>query len=343
METLIGTLKLDPLTQNKFTRAVLVQESKSEVRMVIFDSKVRDQFNKFKKGQTVEVQGHWENDRYKGGQQFVVDLLPLHEETIQEPVVAGRAAPNHNDATYNDASYATDLGKLLDRLRLEEVWRHPSDEQKNLSPVEGLTRYLDVTVSLQGFEFWSDVLRSVHAKVHDFASTVAYAIFLPEAEGVKVQKPASFMFSLNKFSSFGERDWVEALVKRSEEDAFMTEMRLDLAHMGAIPKAGITPITRQALKRLHGEAERRGHALDGVVKSGVTLENSFKRIVACYGGTVVSRVFDKQSQAVEKMPNLATPYYFERLIHRQYNQQQLRQIKQRELPKPAVAGVPENF
>ena len=190
-------------------------------------------------------------------------------------------------------------------------------------------KYL-ITYVAEGEEEWLGALGSLANKTHDkdlVRSIIAATILLPAQDRTVVPEvPFNLLFWIKKYDQFNRHDWQAKLAKVIEEDRVIAELRNQLVVLGCIDPIEYAPYTRQALRWLTNESKRAGDYLPET-------DSKFRSLIHVYGGVTISNVFSNSKHKVSKLPNWRSHYFFEKLIHDQYDIEQLIKFKKIEIEK----------
>lgn len=141
------------------------------------------------------------------------------------------------------------------------------------------------------------------------------------------QHPESLLFGVEKYHQFKERDWFDALKKVIKRDVEIHKFRDQVLQLGVIDPLEYQPYCRQAYHWLIEQAEK-----DGSLKENKeAIDKSMRNIVYRYGGMVVSNVFSRHREVLDKVVNWKTGYFIERMIFNVYTPQQILKIKKAEI------------
>lgn len=159
---------------------------------------------------------------------------------------------------------------------------------------------------------------------------ISFTILLPAFDGstkIDQNNPENLLFWGMSYHQFNQRDWFEELKKVVERDQQITDWRREALALGVIDPIDYQPYTRQAYKWLCGKAEETG------VELTQDLKLKFRQLVMTYGGAVISYIFTNHQDAVKKVVNWRSGYFFERIIFDVYSIEKVLKIKQTELQK----------
>lgn len=160
--------------------------------------------------------------------------------------------------------------------------------------------------------------------------SIAFTILLPAFDRtfrIDTENPQNMLFRGVRFDQFNDKDWFEELKKVVRKNQEITQYRRQALSLGVIDPIDYQPYTRQAFKWLCGEAEQSG------VELTPELKNKFRQLVMAYGGAVVSYIFENHKDAVRKVTNWRSGYFFERTIFDVYSIEQVLKIKKTEMQK----------
>ncbi|HJS83568.1 MAG TPA: hypothetical protein VJ742_12115 [Nitrososphaera sp.] len=165
---------------------------------------------------------------------------------------------------------------------------------------------------------------------HRMKEVIACAVLLPiidrGTKHLEREGPEQLFEKVIFYSQFHDRDWVALLKEVVKRDIQINHWRTELVAQGVIDPIDHSPVTRQAYKWLCEQAE---------TTNELTSEAKvrFRKIVAIYGGVVISNIFTKHPEAIKKVFSWRHGYFFERLIFNIYSLEQLAKIKRGELEK----------
>lgn len=201
-------------------------------------------------------------------------------------------------------------------------------ERENVTP-EKLEIYLNIYVARAD---WQPYLRKLWKKVgenqEEYWKAVTCAILFPyhnRSFHVDKEHPEGLLLGIFRFDQFKERDWVEEFREVIDRDAKIREMRKKFLHLGVIDPIEFAPYPRQAYNWLRLKAEETNVEVDD------ELSDDFKRLVHIYGGAVICNVFTRHAEAVQKVLNWRSGYFFERSIYQVHNPEEIYKIKKAEL------------
>jgi len=167
---------------------------------------------------------------------------------------------------------------------------------------------------------------------------IAFTILLPaydRSTKIDPDNPQNLLFWGLKYQQFEQRNWFEELKKVIRRDQQITAWRREALKLGVIDAIEYQPWCRQAYKWLCAEAEDSGVELTSELKL------KFRQLVMAYGGAVVSYIFEKHHNAVKKIVNWRSGYFFERLIFNTYNVDEVLKIKNNEIKKTNSKWIKE--
>lgn len=143
--------------------------------------------------------------------------------------------------------------------------------------------------------------------------------------------PESLLFSIHKFHQFQEKDWFAQLQSVIKRDIEIQDWRRQALSLGVVEKIEFQPYYRQAFNWLYGKAEDEGTTQK---QNDLELVSArFRKLVQAYGGSVICNVFTRHPDAVKRVLNWRSGYFFERQIFRVYSIDQVMKIKKLELEK----------
>lgn len=160
--------------------------------------------------------------------------------------------------------------------------------------------------------------------------SISFTILLPAVDRtfrVDEENPQNMLFRGMRFDQFNDKDWFEEIQKVVKKNQEITGYRRQALSLGIIDPIDYQPYTRQAFKWLCGEAEKSG------VEVTPELKNKFRQLVMAYGGAVVSYIFENHQDAIRKITNWRSGYFFERAIFDVYKIDQVLKIKKAEMQK----------
>lgn len=190
--------------------------------------------------------------------------------------------------------------------------------------------YLNIYV---GSSEWRKHLLSLWPKVNKDKDTmrkmVACTILLPAEEThIVADPPHRLLFGIRSFDQYKEKDWFKEFQKVVTRDSEIEQYRMKALGLGVIDPIDFAPNTRQAFNWLYGKAEDSGVITtdnkDDIVRR-------FKNLVLAYGGAVICNIFTRHDDALKKIPNWRSGYFFERAIFDVYKPEQVFKIKKMEL------------
>ncbi len=169
--------------------------------------------------------------------------------------------------------------------------------------------------------------------VEEMQKRISCTIMLPYYEKTVIQDPAqNLLFYCHKWSQYNDRDWVNEFRSVYVKDQAIEKIRAKCLDLGVIYPLEYNPNTRQAFNWLYEEAEASG-AFDNDKKDLII--KKLQNLVYAYGGVVVCSVFSKPEfkTRIANFPNWRSGYFFERLIHDVYKEDEILKIKTHELNK----------
>lgn len=137
-----------------------------------------------------------------------------------------------------------------------------------------------------------------------------------------------FIFGVEKFHQFNDKDWFAELKKVAARDIEIQEFRKEIVKLGVIPDIQYHPYYRQAFNWLVESAQNSG---DLTPENKENIHKSMKSIVVRYGGMVVSSLFTRHKEVVSNIVNWRSGYFVERALFRVYKTEEMLKIKQIEL------------
>lgn len=211
--------------------------------------------------------------------------------------------------------------------------------EKDKLPLSVASMYLRLYVAEIDWEQQISVLYSRMSKkniqdVNSFMRQVIACTILLRAYQPSVpldsQSPESLLFSIHKFHQFEEKDWFAQLQSVIKRDIEIQDWRKQALALGIVDKIEFQPYYRQAYNWLYGKAEDEG--VTG--KENVDLISiRFRKLVQAYGGSVICNIFTRHPEAIKKILNWRSGYFFERQIFKIYTIDQVLKIKKLELDK----------
>lgn len=159
------------------------------------------------------------------------------------------------------------------------------------------------------------------------------AILLPYYEKNSLQNPPqNLLYYCHKWSQYTSRDWEKEFDEILTKDKKIESIRTKCLDLGIIYPLQYNPNTRQAFNWLYDEAVASGDLTDDN-KADIT--KRLQNIVYAYGGVVVCSIFQKPElkTKIKNLSNWRSGYFFERLIHEIYGEDELIKIKTHELNK----------
>jgi hypothetical protein len=190
---------------------------------------------------------------------------------------------------------------------------------------------------------WEPFIREVHGRLTNQMSAdearaeikkrLACTILLPHYEKNTIQDPPqNLLYYCHKWSQYSSRDWVTDLFSVMEKDQVNEKIRNKCLDLGVIFPLQYNPNTRQAFNWLYDEAEASG---DLTPETKAAVVKKLQNLVYAYGGVVVCSVFSKPElkPKIKSFLNWRSGYFFERLIHEVYKEDELIKIKTHEINK----------
>lgn len=174
-------------------------------------------------------------------------------------------------------------------------------------------------------------------RLKEYRQAISFAFQLPSLQ--RSMKPnrehASILFRCRYFRQYRDKDWHAELRQIAGRDLDIYNYRERAKKAGVITNVEYQPYTRQAYNWLCKMAEE-----DGAVERGEgRVQRRHYKFVQVYGGAIINSIFVKNEKQVDKIVNWATPYFFERLIHKTYDIDQILRIKEAELSKTSDSLV----
>lgn len=209
--------------------------------------------------------------------------------------------------------------------------------------VRYLTLYLgDANWKQHIDSLWTRFKRQNGASNEELAArmrkSIACAALLPTREKVKLdtERPENLLHRVSMWDQFKQRDWFDDLQKVVSRDISIKEWRKQTLQLGVIDPIEDAVWTRQAFNWLYGKAEETG-CVSPATKDDVVTRHS--NMVKAYGGACISNIFMRHEDAVKKVHNWRTGYFFERAIYEVYTPEQVLKIKRAELTKTNVGLI----
>lgn len=160
---------------------------------------------------------------------------------------------------------------------------------------------------------------------------ISCAVLLPSLENTQIpDPPQSLLFWCTAWAQFNEKDWFSLFKETVEKDIQVKNNRKKIIEMGIIDPIDYSPLTRQAFNWLYDQAESSG-CIDESNKDYVT--KKLKNLVSIYGGAVISSIFVSHKNAIEKVTNWRSGYFFEKEIYKIYSLEKIMKIKNMEFTK----------
>ena len=157
------------------------------------------------------------------------------------------------------------------------------------------------------------------------------AILLPAFDAQDLSQPEILLHKCQFYRQFNDRDWFRELQAVVARDIEISGWRAQALSLGVIKPFDLAPYTRQAYNWLYSHAEESGAVTEA---SKEDIRRRMANMVYAYGGAVICSVYHKeQDKQVKKIVNWRTGYFFERLIYRVYEPDQVIKIKTEELHK----------
>ena len=213
------------------------------------------------------------------------------------------------------------------------------EDKKALNQLTGIDaeKYLSLYV---GDIDWSPVLqglRSLNISLEEKWKRIAFAIVLPTHEQTPF-KNADLTNLFNwcfKWQQYNSRNWIAELKDIYLKDQKIEPIRNKCLDLGVVYPLHYNPTTRQAFNWLIEKAKDNANTEDMTIAS-----EKLQNLVYVYGGKVVCGVFEKLelSAKIDKLPHWRSGYFFERLIHEAYTEQQILDLKMHEINKLKNSG-----
>ena len=213
------------------------------------------------------------------------------------------------------------------------------EDKKALPELVELDRakYLSLYVADIDWDPILENLRSLPISPEEKWKRLAFAIVLPTYEqtafrSTDLKNLFNWCF---KWQQYNSRNWISELKDIYIKDKKIEPIRKKCLDLGVIYPLHYNPITRQAFNWLMGKAEESNLTIESTISS-----EKLQNLVHIYGGRVVCGVFEKPEWGpkIDKLPHWRSGYFFERLIHDVYNENQLIEIKSHEINKLKNSG-----
>ena len=162
---------------------------------------------------------------------------------------------------------------------------------------------------------------------------VGCAILLPAQDRhlvIDSERPQNLLFRVSSFHQYRERDWFQALQQVIKRDLEVLQWGEQVESVGVLTRVDVSPYARQAYNFLYEKAEETGAVTPS---SKARIERGLISIVKRYGGVVVSNIFLRHKDALKKVLNYRSGYFFERMLYDVYTLDQIQKIKTAELVK----------
>lgn len=124
------------------------------------------------------------------------------------------------------------------------------------------------------------------------------------------------------------KDWSDELKKVVKRDIEIDKFRREALVLGVIDPIEYQPYCRQAYNWLYQKAEETG-CITPDTKDNIS--KSMEKLVHRYGGMVISNMFTRHQEKVDKIVNWRTGYFVERAIFNVYKPDEVCKIKQAEI------------
>jgi len=192
---------------------------------------------------------------------------------------------------------------------------------------EDAIKYLVLYVA-PGEDQWIDALASLSKRIGDkdlLRKIIAATILLPAMDkSVIPDIPYNLIHWIKKYDQFGKHDWTKKLETVMKQDEVIASSRDQLLVLGCIDPIEYAPYPRQSFRWL---VQRSKKAEEFSKKA----EGKFRSMVHVYGGVSINNVFKVHESKVNRIPNWRSHYFFERLMHKVYNIDQLVEMKRAEI------------
>lgn len=213
------------------------------------------------------------------------------------------------------------------------------EDKKALSQLSGIDieKYLGLYVADINWRPILDNLRSINISQEEKWKRMAFAVVLPSYESSAFRNTdLTNLFNwCFKWQQFNLRDWISELRDIYIKDQKIEPIRNKCLDLGIIYPLHYNPTTRQAFNWLMAKAEESNLTIESTISS-----EKLQNLVHVYGGKVVCGVFEKPELGpkIDKLPHWRSGYFFERLIHEAYSENQLIEIKTHEINKLKNSG-----
>lgn len=214
-----------------------------------------------------------------------------------------------------------------------------SEDKKALTFLVGLDAEKYLSLYVADVE-WGPILqdlRSMNISPEEKWKRMAFVIMLPtyEQNAFKNTDMKNIFNWCFKWQQYNSRSWIDELKDVYLKDKKIEPIRNKCLDLGIIYPLHYNPITRQAFNWLMSKAEENKLTIDSTVSS-----EKLQNLVHVYGGKVVCGVFEKPewSTKIDRMPHWRSGYFFERLIHEVYTENQILEIKAHEINKLKNSG-----
>lgn len=204
--------------------------------------------------------------------------------------------------------------------------------EPRLGGPEGLgNRYLNIYVAER--DWLPDIERvftRTRGNTQQCQERVSAAILMPLVSKVQIpDPPENLLYMCHKYHQFEGHDWYDMWVKTALKDRKIASFRTKCENVGIIENVDFVPTTRQAYRWLIEESVNAGDLTD---QNKTRVEAALLRLVWAYGGVPIVETFNKNSFAIKKeMVNWRTGYFFEKIMHKTFREDQLLIMKKEEL------------
>lgn len=196
--------------------------------------------------------------------------------------------------------------------------------------------YLNIYVGQTNWpHFIMQLLNTVRKKNSDYSKAMqealCCAILLPyydHSTYIDSEHPENLLLKIPWYHQLGTKSWFLEFQKIVKRDQDINRWRKQSWSLGVIDPIEFSPNTRQAFNWLYMKAEESGAVTP---ESKEEIIYRFKNLVYAYGGAVICGVFTRHDDAIKKVVNWRSGYFFERLIFDVYTIDQVQKIKKREL------------
>lgn len=189
----------------------------------------------------------------------------------------------------------------------------------------------EIDWSKQLSDAWDKVKNKPNA-LETYRNVLSFAILLPAIDRTVHIDTDGYLYrcAVNYYKAqFDDRNWAEYLRdKVVKRDIEINEWRTQAISLGVIDPIEYQPYTREAFNRMYERAEYT-KALTDTNKTDIS--RRLKNVVMAYGGAVVTNLFTRHMESVDKIVNWRTGYFVERKIFDVYTPEQVLKIKKKEL------------